>query len=200
MPEAAAFATRLLTNSYTHFISRFRISRPTTGYKLGFYIVGFTTSEQIRTMASLILRNTMQSIERSILLSSSPSTTMNNPTGGDRQPSSASSSSSAVAASAGPTTDSTSPTPSRKKDMPNNTNDANIANSNRGDIRMKRACEARIADPSLTLLEALKIGGFVFPQDQPTCEDCDVDGVRLRQRKNQLSVSEAFVSYGEAPQ
>ena len=84
--------------------------------------------------------------------------------------------------------------------MPNNTNDANIANSNRGDIRMKRACEARIADPSLTLLEALKIGGFVFPQDQPTCEDCDVDGVRLRQRKNQLSVSEAYVSYGEAPQ
>ena len=57
---------------------------------------------------------------------------------------------------------------------------------------MKRACEARIADPSLTLLSALKIGGFVFPQDQPMREDRDVDGVRLRQRKNQLSVSLKF--------
>ena len=54
---------------------------------------------------------------------------------------------------------------------------------------MKKACEARIANPTLTLLAALKIGGFTFPQDHPTCEDCDDDGVRLRQRKNQLSVS-----------
>ena len=60
---------------------------------------------------------------------------------------------------------------------------------------MKRACEARIADPSLTLLGALKIGGFVFPQDQPTREDCDVDGVRLRQRKNQLSVSQVWPTF-----
>ena len=70
-----------------------------------------------------------------------------------------------------------------------NTNTDNSSSRSRGDDRMKRACEARIADPSLTLLGALKIGGFVFPQDQPTREDCDVDGVRLRQRKNQLSVS-----------
>ena len=54
---------------------------------------------------------------------------------------------------------------------------------------MKKACEARIANPTLTLLAALKIGGFTFPQDHPTCEDFDDDGVRLRQRKNQLSVS-----------
>ena len=54
---------------------------------------------------------------------------------------------------------------------------------------MKRACLARIANPTLTLLAALKIGGFTFPQDHPTCEDKDDDGVRLRQRKNQLSVS-----------
>ena len=61
---------------------------------------------------------------------------------------------------------------------------------------MKKACEARIANPNLTLLAALKIGGFAFPQDNPTCEDCDDDGVRLRQRKNQLSVSakEAYLS------
>lgn len=70
-----------------------------------------------------------------------------------------------------------------------NHNTDSSSSRSRGDDRMKRACEARIADPSLTLLGALKIGGFVFPQDQPTREDCDVDGVRLRQRKNQLSVS-----------
>jgi hypothetical protein len=63
---------------------------------------------------------------------------------------------------------------------------------NRGDPRMKLACLARIANPSLTLLAALRIGGFNFPQDHPTCEDCDDDGVRLRQRKNQLSVSPEF--------
>lgn len=57
---------------------------------------------------------------------------------------------------------------------------------------MKKACEARIANPTLSLLAALKIGGFTFPQDHPTCEDCDDDGVRLRQRKNQLSVSGWF--------
>ena len=60
---------------------------------------------------------------------------------------------------------------------------------------MKKACEARIANPTLTLLAALKIGGFTFPQDNPTCEDCDDDGVRLRQRKNQLSVSQVKKAY-----
>ena len=71
----------------------------------------------------------------------------------------------------------------------NSNNNTDSSSRSRGDDRMKRACEARIADPSLTLLGALKIGGFVFPQDQPTREDCDVDGVRLRQRTTQLSVS-----------
>ena len=61
--------------------------------------------------------------------------------------------------------------------------------SSRGDPRMRRACLARIANPSLTLLAALKIGGFTFQQESPTCEDFDDDGVRLRQRKNQLCVS-----------
>ena len=54
---------------------------------------------------------------------------------------------------------------------------------------MRRACLTRIANPSLTLLAALKIGGFTFQQENPTCEDFDDDGVRLRQRKNQLCVS-----------
>ena len=61
--------------------------------------------------------------------------------------------------------------------------------SSRGDPRMRRACLARIANPSLTLLAALEIGGFTFQQESPTCEDFDDDGVRLRQRKNQLCVS-----------
>ncbi len=79
--------------------------------------------------------------------------------------------------------------PNRNSTGGSNNNNTGSSSRIRGDDRMKRACEARIADPSLTLLGALKIGGFVFPQDQPTREDCDVDGVRLRQRKNQLSVS-----------
>ena len=55
---------------------------------------------------------------------------------------------------------------------------------------MRRACLARIANPSLTLLAALKIGGFTFQQQEsPTCEDFDDDGVRLRQRKSQLCAS-----------
>lgn len=61
--------------------------------------------------------------------------------------------------------------------------------SSRGDPRMRRACLARIANPSLTLIAALKIGGFTFQQENPNCEDFDDDGVRLRQRKNQLCVS-----------
>lgn len=61
--------------------------------------------------------------------------------------------------------------------------------SSRGDPRMRRACLARIANPKLSLLGALKIGGFTFQQENPTCEDFDNDGVRLRQRKNQLCVS-----------
>ena len=61
--------------------------------------------------------------------------------------------------------------------------------SSRGDPRMRRACLARIANPKLSLLSALKIGGFTFQQENPMCEDFDNDGVRLRQRKNQLCVS-----------
>jgi hypothetical protein len=59
----------------------------------------------------------------------------------------------------------------------------------RGDPRMKAACRAKMDNPSLSLLDALKIGGFNFPQEDPTCEDFDVEGILLRQRKNQLCVS-----------
>lgn len=128
---------------------------------------------------------------------------MDGPDKGSQHSSASSSSSSAdsdaddnaASAAAGPR--STNNSTSASAGLPNrNSTGGSNSNSNtdsssrsRGDDRMKRACEARIADPSLTLLGALKIGGFVFPQDQPTREDCDVDGVRLRQRKNQLSVS-----------
>ena len=67
----------------------------------------------------------------------------------------------------------------------------------RGDPRMKAACRAKIENPSLSLLDALKIGGFNFPQEDPTCEDFDVEGILLRQRKNQLCVSVCVRAGGE---
>jgi hypothetical protein len=56
----------------------------------------------------------------------------------------------------------------------------------KGDPRMHRAVSARLEDPTLTLYEALKIGGF----DYPTNDDSsliDSEKVTLGQRKNQLS-------------
>jgi len=61
----------------------------------------------------------------------------------------------------------------------------------RGDQRMYRAVAAKQANPRLALLDALVMGGFVFPElwraeltDKTTLE---ADGVSLSQRKNQLS-------------
>jgi hypothetical protein len=58
----------------------------------------------------------------------------------------------------------------------------------KGDPRMHRAVAARLAEPDMTLLEALRKGGFDFPaeggQDSTLL---DADGVTLGQRKNQLS-------------
>ena len=58
----------------------------------------------------------------------------------------------------------------------------------KGDPRMHRAVAERLNNPELTLLEALRLGGFDFPSDgghDATLEDAD--GVTLGQRKNQLS-------------
>ena len=56
----------------------------------------------------------------------------------------------------------------------------------RGDPRMHKAVAARIADPDLTLYEALKAGGFLYPTDDDSgCVDSEQ--VSLGQRKNQLS-------------
>ena len=56
----------------------------------------------------------------------------------------------------------------------------------KGDPRMHRAVAARLADPNLTLFEALKAGGFEYPDDNDPVR-VDSEGITLAQRKNQLS-------------
>ncbi len=55
----------------------------------------------------------------------------------------------------------------------------------KGDPRMHRALKARIDNPKLSLLDALKQGGFEFHWNGGTSYDSD--NVQLGQRKNQLS-------------
>merc|ERR1712151_224246 len=94
---------------------------------------------------------------------------------------------------------------------PNNkSSDKNVSASNskgyknrkgrKGDPRMHRAVAARMADPTMTLLDALRAGGFNYPLAPPNSKDEgdgmntnsmynveDEEGVQLGQRKNQLS-------------
>ena len=56
----------------------------------------------------------------------------------------------------------------------------------KGDPRMHRAVAARLADPSLSLFEALRAGGFDYTIDEDA-QALDTDKVTLGQRKNQLS-------------
>ena len=62
-----------------------------------------------------------------------------------------------------------------------------------GDPRMHRAVQARLANPKMSLLDALKAGGFEFNELDATGnkvgnpEALDNDNVQLAQRKNQLS-------------
>lgn len=56
----------------------------------------------------------------------------------------------------------------------------------KGDPRMHLAVQFRMADPKLSLLEALRKGGFVFTADA-NGSITDSDNVGLGQRKNQLS-------------
>ena len=51
---------------------------------------------------------------------------------------------------------------------------------------MHRAVSARLEDPNLTLYEALKIGGFSYPNNDDSSL-LDSEKVTLGQRKNQLS-------------
>ena len=56
------------------------------------------------------------------------------------------------------------------------------------DDRMKKAVELRLANPKMKLKDALEQGGFVFGVLDDAGEEVDAgDGVRLTQRKNQLS-------------
>ena len=56
----------------------------------------------------------------------------------------------------------------------------------KGDPRMHKAVTARLDDPNLSLYEALKIGGFNYP-DNDDASQIDSEHVTLGQRKNQLS-------------
>jgi hypothetical protein len=57
----------------------------------------------------------------------------------------------------------------------------------KGDPRMHRAVQARLANPTITLLEALQLGGFDYSSDVNDANVVDSENVTLGQRKNQLS-------------
>lgn len=56
----------------------------------------------------------------------------------------------------------------------------------KGDVRMHNAVNARLANPEMSLFEALQIGGFNYPANEDATA-VDSEGVSLGQRKNQLS-------------
>ncbi|CAB9505623.1 expressed unknown protein [Seminavis robusta] len=56
----------------------------------------------------------------------------------------------------------------------------------RGDPRMNRAVAAKLKDPSLSLYDALHLGGFTYPRNVDAAT-IDNDRVTLGQRKNQLN-------------
>jgi hypothetical protein len=54
---------------------------------------------------------------------------------------------------------------------------------------MDRAMQAKLDDPTLPLLDALRLGGFVFPKlvgSIPQSSFIDTDNIKITQRKNQL--------------
>ena len=60
-----------------------------------------------------------------------------------------------------------------------------------GDERMNKAVAARKHDPQISLMQALLLGGFVFPEmytpGVKLAKVKDTDGVTVEQRKNQLN-------------
>lgn len=60
-----------------------------------------------------------------------------------------------------------------------------VTTGTRGDPRMHQAVAARLANPEISLFEALINGGFLFDSDDAT--HVDEENVTLGQRKNQLS-------------
>jgi len=65
-----------------------------------------------------------------------------------------------------------------------------IKSGRKSDPRMDAAVEAKINDPDLSLVDALRQGGFVFPNiddtNAPQYTVVDSDNVKITQRKNQL--------------
>lgn len=67
---------------------------------------------------------------------------------------------------------------------------ATAKSGRKSDPRMDRAVEAKLADPSMSLLDALRAGGFDIPSSSgastPQYVVVDGDNVKITQRKNQL--------------
>ncbi|KAL7539603.1 hypothetical protein ACHAWF_006459 [Thalassiosira exigua] len=65
-----------------------------------------------------------------------------------------------------------------------------VKSGRKSDPRMDRAVQAKLDDPSLSLLDALRQGGFEFPAlgdpGTPQYAVVDSDNVKITQRKNQL--------------
>mmetsp|Transcript_34364 Transcript_34364/g.58306 ORF Transcript_34364/g.58306 Transcript_34364/m.58306 type:complete len:483 (+) Transcript_34364:94-1542(+) len=65
-----------------------------------------------------------------------------------------------------------------------------VKSGRKSDPRMDRAVQAKLDDPTLPLLDALRQGGFVFPSlddsRTPQYTVVDSDNVKITQRKNQL--------------
>jgi hypothetical protein len=65
-----------------------------------------------------------------------------------------------------------------------------VKSGRKSDPRMDRAVQAKLDDPSLSLLDALRAGGFIFPSlddsSTPQYTVVDSDNVKITQRKNQL--------------
>jgi hypothetical protein len=65
-----------------------------------------------------------------------------------------------------------------------------VKSGRKSDPRMDRAVQAKLDDPSLSLVDALRSGGFVFPllndAATPQYSVVDSDNVKITQRKNQL--------------
>lgn len=65
-----------------------------------------------------------------------------------------------------------------------------VKSGRKSDPRMDKAVQAKLDDSSLSLLDALRVGGFVFPaldeSATPQYTVVDSDNVKITQRKNQL--------------
>eukprot|EP01083_Nonionella_stella_P227298 806577_1 len=65
-----------------------------------------------------------------------------------------------------------------------------VKSGRKSDPRMDKAVQAKLDDPSLPLLDALREGGFIFPaiddSSTPQYAVVDSDNVKITQRKNQL--------------